>query len=164
GGGRRRSAARRSAGLVGAGWRRGGGGPVRPRGGSGAELAVPLGDAVGLGGQHGIGIAFDLHRVDLVALGDGVHHLHALGDLAEHGVAAVQPVGLHVGDEELAAIGVRAGIGHGQDPALVGHAVAGLVLEPVARAAAAGALGAAALDHEVGDDPVEVQAVVETAP
>src|SRR5690606_578650 len=80
------------------------------------------------------------------------------------GVLAVQPVGLDVGDEELAAVGVRAGVGHRQHPALVLHAVAGLVLEPVARAAAARALGAAALDHEVRDHPVETEAVVEAAP
>jgi hypothetical protein len=36
-----------------------------------------------------------------------------------------------------------------------------LVLERVARAAGAGALRAASLDHEVGDDPVEDQPVVE---
>ena len=44
------------------------------------------------------------------------------------------------------------------------HAVVGLVLEPVARAAAAGTLRAAALDHEIGDHPVEVEAVVKAAP
>jgi hypothetical protein len=36
-----------------------------------------------------------------------------------------------------------------------------LVLERVSRSAGAGALGAAALDHEVLDDPVEGEAVVE---
>ncbi len=36
-----------------------------------------------------------------------------------------------------------------------------LVLEGVAGAAAAGALRAATLDHELGDDPVEDQGVVE---
>src|SRR3546814_4938769 len=51
-----------------------------------------------------------------------------------------------------------------EHPALVADAVVRLVLELVARAAAAGALGAAALDHEVGDHPVEVEAVVEPAP
>ena len=44
------------------------------------------------------------------------------------------------------------------------HAVAGLVLETVARAATAGALGATALDHEIRDHAVEGQTVVEAAP
>ena len=42
-------------------------------------------------------------------------------------------------------------------------AIAGLVLEAVARAAAAGALRATALDHEIRDHAVEIQAVVEAA-
>ena len=57
-------------------------------------------------------------------------------------------------DEELRAVRVGAGVRHRQRPAddLV---VVDLVLERVAGAAGAGPLRAAALDHEVGDDPVE---------
>src|SRR3546814_3316501 len=51
-----------------------------------------------------------------------------------------------------------------RSPALVLDAVVGLVLELVARAAGAGALRAASLDHEIRDHPVEAQAVVEAAP
>ena len=40
----------------------------------------------------------------------------------------------------------------------------GFILESVPRAAAAGTLGAAALDHEVLDDPVEGAILVETLP
>ncbi len=70
-----------------------------------------------------------------------------------------------VGDEELAAVGVRARVGHREHAALVAQRVAlRLVAEGVARAARARALGAAALDHEVGDHAVELQAVVEAAP
>src|SRR3546814_4765787 len=61
---------------------------------SGSEDLVPLGDAVGLGGQRGVGIALDLHRLDGVALLDGVDDLQAFEHLAKHGVLAVQPVGL----------------------------------------------------------------------
>jgi len=46
----------------------------------------------------------------------------------------------------------------------VRHAVAGLVLEPVAGAAAPGAFRATALDHEIGNHAVEVEAVVKPAP
>jgi hypothetical protein len=63
-------------------------------------------------------------------------------------------------DEELAAVRVRAGVRHRQraalDPVLVE-----LVFELVARAAPAGALRTATLDHEVRDDAVEDEAVVE---
>ena len=63
-------------------------------------------------------------------------------------------------DEELRAVGVRAGVGH-RERAADDLVVVELVLEGVARAAGAGALGAAALDHEVGDHAVEGEPVVE---
>ena len=66
-------------------------------------------------------------------------------------------------DEELAAVRVRAGVRHREraalDPVLVG-----LVLELVAGPARAGAGRVTALDHEVGDDAVEHDAVVEALP
>src|SRR5690606_13443803 len=92
-----------------------------------------------------------------------VDDLLAFNHLAEHGVLAVQPRARHVGNKELAAIGAGTGIGHRQHAALVRQAIAGLVLETVARAAGTGALGAAALDHEVVQHAVEIQAVVEAA-
>ena len=65
------------------------------------------------------------------------------------------------GDEELRAVGARAGVGHRQQVGL-GEAQLGveLVGEGVARAAGAGAQRAAALDHEPVDHPVEAQPVV----
>src|SRR3546814_831973 len=83
---------------------------------SGGEDLVPLGDAVGLGGQRGVGIALALHRLDGVALLDGVHRLQALYHLAEPRVLAIQPVGLDVGVEEMAAGGLGGGVGHRQHP------------------------------------------------
>src|SRR5918992_1303559 len=104
-----------------------------------------------------------LHRAVLGAgLGplDRVDGLHARADLAEDGVLAVEP-GSRVGrdDEELAAVRVRPAVGHRQRAAhdLV---VVDLVLELIARTAGAGALRAAALDHEVLDHAVEDQPVV----
>ena len=71
-----------------------------------------------------------------------------------------------VHDEELAAGAVhRLRTRHAQHAAgvaqVVGHAVGGeLALDAVAGTARAVSVGAAALDHETGDDPVEDQAVV----
>ena len=71
-----------------------------------------------------------------------------------------------VHDEELAAGAVhRLRPGHAQHaagvPQVVLHAVGGeLALDAVAGAAHAVAVGAAALDHKAGDDPVEDQAVI----
>ena len=65
---------------------------------------------------------------------------------------AGEPAGVGNGDEELAAVGVGAGVGHGEFAGLL-EAVCGalgFVSELVAGAAHAGAFGVAALDHEVG--------------
>ena len=101
-----------------------------------------------------------------LCLGDGIDHLHAGGHLAEAGVLHVEMLGILVHDEELGAAGVGGGgTGHGQNAALVLQVVLDaveeeLALDAVAGAAHAGALGAAALDHEAGDDTVEDQAIV----
>ena len=63
-----------------------------------------------------------LHRPILTAgggLADRVDDVHALGDLAEDRVLVVEPRRRHQRDEELAAVGVRPGVGHRQDAALV---------------------------------------------
>src|SRR5688572_22051512 len=66
---------------------------------------------------------------------DLVDHVHALADLAEHRVLAVQPRrGRGGDDEELRAVGVRPGVRHRQR-ALDDLVVVDLVLEGVARAA-----------------------------
>src|SRR5690606_20591277 len=94
---------------------------------------------------------------------DGVHDLTAglVGDLAEDRVLAVEPRGGVEGDEELRAVGARAGVGHGEQVGLVEDELGvDLVLERVARATGAGAQRATALDHEALDHPVEAQAVV----
>ena len=46
---------------------------------------------------------------------DGLDDVHALDDGAEHDVLAVQPRGLVGAQEELRAVGVGAGVGHGKD-------------------------------------------------
>ena len=78
-------------------------------------------------------------KMQLTHLLDGVH---ALDHLAEDDVLAVEPGGLGGAQEELAAVGVGAGVGHGQDAragvlqlevlVLELHAVDGLAARAVA--------------------------------
>ncbi|GIX66173.1 pentatricopeptide repeat-containing protein [Babesia caballi] len=88
-----------------------------------------------------------------------LHDVHALGHLAEDDVLAVQPRAGHGGDEELAAVGVGAAVGHGEQPGLAVLDGEVLVVEaPAVDAHAAGAVvvgDVAALAHELGDDAVE---------
>ena len=99
--------------------------------------------------------------LDAVSEADLVEHRVPGHDLPEDGVAAVEVRLRGEGDKELAAAGVRAGEGHADRAAAVAQAV-DLVADDVARAAAAVAPRVTALDHEVGDDAVEGEAVVET--
>ena len=46
---------------------------------------------------------------------DGLDGVHALGHGTEHDVLAVEPGGLDGAEEELGAVGVGAGVGHGED-------------------------------------------------
>ena len=66
-------------------------------------------------------------------------------------------------DEELRAVGVGPGVGHGDgaDGVLAAHRLVG---EAVARAASTGALGIAALDDELGHDAVEGRAPCRSRP
>src|SRR5574340_1148778 len=54
-----------------------------------------------------------------VARGQTLHHVHAAGDLTEDGVASVKGCSRAVGDEELRAVGIRARIGHTDQPGAV---------------------------------------------
>lgn len=93
-----------------------------------------------------------------------LHDAHAARDPAKDGVLAVQPRRGRQRDEELTAVGVGPGVGHGQDPrARVLEVLPDLVLELVAinrRAAPARASRVAALDHKVANHPVKHGAVV----
>jgi len=91
--------------------------------------------------------------------------LHLLDDVestfnvTENDVLAVQPAGLDCADEELGAIGVGPGIGHGENSWSSMCQLEVLVSELLAVDALASCTVAAgevsALAHEVGNDPVE---------
>ena len=103
-----------------------------------------------------------LSRGPVFTLGDCFHHVIAVCDLAEDGVLAGEVRCRGDGDEELAAVGPGARVGHGQQTWLgEGDGRDDFVLEPVARAPGSSAGGVAALDHETVYDAVEDNAVVE---
>src|SRR5690242_18263136 len=121
-------------------------------------------------GRHGDRLVRQVLRV-AGGVGDLVDDVQAFRDLAEDRVVLRQPADeVLVADEELRAVGIRAGVRHRERAPVV---VAGerLVLELVAGAAGADAAGVerrllaelpvAALDHEARDAAVEDHVVVE---
>ena len=85
----------------------------------------------------------------------------AFDGLAEDGVLLVEEARIVDADVELRARGVRVCRAGHRDRALDVRLVVELGGELVTGAAGSGALGAAALDHELRFDPVELEAVVE---
>ena len=107
----------------------------------------------------------DLHCCELVAALDLIDDILSGHHMTEDRMFAVQMRGRHMGDEELAAVGVGAGVGHGEDAgARMLQGRIDLVGEGVARTAGPGSQRTAALDHEIRDNPVEGQAIVEFMP
>jgi len=99
------------------------------------------------------------------ASGYGIYDIHAGDDLAENSVV-VRKRSVLVHDEELAAIGVWARIGHGDRAS----DITGLIRrrrgiqfigELIAWSSPASASRIATLDHEAGDDAVEYRTVIE---
>src|SRR5207249_1473405 len=108
-----------------------------------------------------IALPLDPDSVHAIAGADLEHHVHAVGDLSEDRVSAVEVRGRAEADEKLRAAGVLAGVGHRQRPrdVLVGVLLA-LALDLVAGAAGAAAEGTAALNHEAGLVAVEAEPIV----
>lgn len=91
------------------------------------------------GSRHGLGSAVSDHNLGnwLIASVGGVRldrldHLQALDHLAEDDVASVQPASLLHRDEELASVGVLAGVGHRQPTGTVVLQLEVLILEAFA--------------------------------
>lgn len=104
------------------------------------------------------GLHRTIARIGLQSL-DLLDDVHALENLAKHDVLPVEPGRLDGGDEELGALGVGAGVRHGEHARPGVGEVEVLVVEDAAvDALAAGAVAVgeiAALQHEVRDDAVE---------
>jgi len=100
-------------------------------------------------------------RTDLL---NGPHHIHPLHNLTEHAVLTVEPLGLGRANEELRSVGVRTGVGHGQDSrtGVLPHEVLIGEFSAVDRLATGAVSGGevATLAHEAGDDSVEGRALV----
>ena len=129
-----------------------------------SEGFVPGGDLCRFGDEEGFRRIDDVDGIDGVALADRIYDILILGaiDCAEDGVLAIEPGGGDMGDEELAAIGARARIGHGEETgAIMLESWSKFVGKFVAGAAHAGAGRVATLDHEIRDNAVEGEAIVE---
>ena len=140
-----------------------------------SETTVGIGELIGFGILLAVGVYcngddFLLCQGAVIAVGfhggNGIHCIHAGGHLAKSGVLAVQVLGILVHDEKLGTSGVGGGgTGHAENAPLVLQIILEAVeekfaLDAVAGAAHAGTFGAAALNHEAGNDPVEDQAVI----
>ena len=111
-----------------------------------------------------VGGSVDDDFIDEVTTFDRVDDILPFCHFAEDGVLAIEMRSRAVSDEELRAVGVRAGVGHGEDAGLVVATVCfALALELVAGAASTAARWAAALDHEVWNDAVKFQAIVKSS-
>ena len=125
--------------------------------GESESLWLAFEDVEGADGVAGLTVASG------VALADALHDIHAADDAPEDAVFAIEVGRGAKGDEELGAVGIGAGIGHGEDASTVvleGER-ASFVVKFVAGAAGACASWVATLGHEVADDAVEGCAVVE---
>merc|ERR1719480_366381 len=96
-----------------------------------------------------------------------VDNVHALDDLSEHHVLAIEPLGLSGAEEKLGTVGVGPSVGHGEDSRSGVLQLEVLILELVAidGLASSSVSGGevATLAHEVGDDAMEGGSLVAVA-
>lgn len=101
-------------------------------------------------------------RVHSVVSADLVHHFNSLENFAEDGVNAVEVRLGRVADKELAATGVRSRVRHGERTSKVTILV-DFAIDFVAGSTGSRTVGAPALNHEVRNDSVEGESVIEAA-
>ena len=98
---------------------------------------------------------------------DLLNDVHAINDFTKHDVLAVQPGAGDSGDEELRPVGVGAGVGHRQQTgagvSLVEVFVRELLTVDQLTTVASAGFKVTTLEHEVGDNSVEDQALVAEA-
>jgi len=98
---------------------------------------------------------------------DLLNNVHTFNNFSKHDMLAIEPLGLDSGDEELRAVGVLAGVGHAEEAwrrVLQLEVLVGKLLTIDTSATSAIASGkVATLDHKVGDDTMELGALVALA-
>jgi len=72
-----------------------------------------------LGFEKSGGVFVDRDGGDFISLCDFIDHVLAGDHLAEDGMFSVKVWSGKVGDEELAAVGVWSGVGHGKDAGFI---------------------------------------------
>lgn len=101
---------------------------------------------------------------DEVSSFDGVDHALPLSGFSENCVLSIKVRSGAVGDEELGAVGIRSGVGHGEDSSLVMSTMGlALAFEFIAGVASSSSQWAATLDHEVRDDAVKAKPIIVSA-
>lgn len=111
------------------------------------------------------GLVYNYHFLHHRTLPDLVDDFISFKYFPKYGVVAVEVLRVLavVTDKKLRSSGVPAGVCHGEDSPVVNLVVAGkFTIDVVAGAATSYAVGASALYHEVGNDPMENKAVVIT--
>lgn len=94
--------------------------------------------------------------------GNFLDDIETVDDFSEDGVSVVEVWRGDFCDEELRTVCIRAGICHGEDAGgVMAEFGVEFVAESVTGAASANAARAAALNHEIGNDAMEDEAVVE---
>ncbi len=102
------------------------------------------------------------HALNGIALTNRIDDILTSNHFAEHGMAPIQVRLGRVRDEKLAAIGVRSRIGHRQRTGFVAQWVIGqFIFESIAGTAGAATGGIAALDHEIRNDTMKANAIIE---
>ena len=141
----------------------GGRGGFLLRGGEGGKRG-----GVGAEGFRGGADAEDFNR-DGVVLADQGERIQTPDSTAEDGMEVVEALGGREGEEEFAAVGVRAGVGHGEDAGGVMAEAGDKFVGEVGRDGRGERIGVletrvAALDDEAGDDAIPREAGVEGFP
>jgi hypothetical protein len=118
-------------------------------------------DVILLGLKQGGGVLVNGDGGDLVTLRDFIHNILTHNHFTEDCMLAIEVRCGQVSDEKLAAIGVRSGVGHGENSCLgVLQRAVDLIGKTVSWATRTGASWVASLNHEIGNDAVKCHAVV----
>jgi hypothetical protein len=99
-------------------------------------------------------LGFDFHRENFVSFADGVDHIHIFS-FAKDGMLAIQVRLGRMADKELTAARVFPGVSHRKGTGLMFFLV-NFAFDGVARTPRSRSLGAAALDHKVGNNAMEI--------